>query len=583
MRIDGPPEDVRVEAHLTGIDDTVGTIDANLKADLMAERLSWTGEVDIAGLEAAQLYEKAPGDATLHGHVDVEGSGTSWPDDVVITGTFTGTEPIVALGYAVNDVQGAFELRDGKAVVKDLAADAVVGKFTVNGGLDVLGGKVDARVTGPLNLHRLRRFGMPKVVSGTGYLDMVIDGNLLDEVPEAGHGTVTFGPIAYGEGVTVTGTTARFSFTASTETQEVDAVVVVRGGPIDAFGAEVGGFASDRIEIHAAAKTKSATAKGQLRALDARWGKLFVADGLATDFTAVVDGKTKAVDVGADVVFLPFHLLDLQATGGTASVRLSREEVSFTVDVEQRGRELLSTGGRLDMGTLELGLDHLRAAPTETVWTAMGRQHLHLTRQGFDHANLYVSSPSQGSLKFTGALGVEGDVDGHVAVGAFDLAIVAETFPSLAKGVQGMVSLDAKVQGPARSPQVRGTLSGQGLGLDGIAEKLGVSGRFENTVGEPGVHAHLDFESEGTPFAWLEGQLPVVVDPRPRAMIRITSSQTLRDCAIDTISESVIFGLITTDIATSLLRSRTSSARASLLPSRASWIFWNTVIFWISA
>jgi hypothetical protein len=67
------------------------------------------------------------------------------------------------------------------------------------------------------------------------------------------------------------------------------------------------------------------------------------------------------------------------------------------------------------------------------------------------------------------------------------------------------------------------------------------------------------------------------------ATMRSTSSCTLRDWAIAITSLVVIFGLLIAEIATTLLRSLTSRPRASLFPNRASLIFWNTVIFWISA
>ena len=58
---------------------------------------------------------------------------------------------------------------------------------------------------------------------------------------------------------------------------------------------------------------------------------------------------------------------------------------------------------------------------------------------------------------------------------------------------------------------------------------------------------------------------------------------TLRDFAKPATSCSVSFGLRTTADATILFVSRISSARASLLPVRASFTFWNTESVWSRA
>jgi autotransporter translocation and assembly factor TamB len=515
VEVGGSLSALAVTGALDGVETTRGGLALEATAELQDDDLPWAGTVQLRGFHAEDTYPalremvSALGEElVLDGVLVAAGSGTAWPDGVVVRGAWEGGAQH-AFGTDFSSMEGEFSLLEGVLTLPRLTTDGPVGPLEVSGGLDLASGPMDLRVKGRFDARELYRYGA-EGFGGRGYLDVHIKGDT--QQPEGVYrvgGQVVMRPFTYGEEISFERVDARISVAAGTQRTVVTGDLTAVRGEVYGVSLETVREPSLKVDVP---YEGTLVVMGTARAETVRMPAVFdldVVEGPWEVRLAPTGGQVVAatVDVGAH------SLLDTVAgSAGMASIRMEDTELEFGVALFDGGLHTAEVAGTFQLETSAIRLPRLRLEPVRGHWYMAERPAtFRLTEQGgIADADIILVGDRGQRLEVLGALGTSGPLDGSVRVDAFDVGLLADLYPDSLAHLTGTADLEADLSGAADAAVVEGRVAATGTWVEGVAEPLAVIGTFAGR--DDALELDLSSALDGVPLAAVRGEIPVRLD-----------------------------------------------------------------------
>lgn len=506
----GPVEALAITGQLAGIDGTPGTIDVDATVNATAPGKDWSAKLGVAGIKVDTLYDLHGNGVLLNGTLTANGSGIAWPKTVGATGRFDGgpvvvTQPGKTLTF---DTVGAdLALAGGVLTFSNVDSTGPLGKVGADGTLDLVSGELATDVRGRVVGDGLKDVNVDGLHSDP-YVTARVTGNVFAaDLPLAAHGRAEFAPFVYTADVRADHLVANYSWKMRAGVQDVD--VDVTGEGLMAYGMGAATFHAPQVGV-AIATSGDMDVQGNFEITDARYGELFGASTASGDYTVKL-GATGSQDIVSSIV-VGEHWLQggFPGTDGLVGVHMTDSSVAFDVDLNENGRDFVTTKGTFGRLDGRVALDDLLIAPTQRQsWHTTSPLTLIATDTGVKDAHIAVAS-DLGAIQIDGTLGTSGPIDGTIHVKGLELDALAELFPEQASGLAGQLDLDVTAQHTAEDPRIDAKIDGKELWLPGFSRWLDIDGTVVAQDGS--AELALDVGSAGQALARIDGKLPVHLD-----------------------------------------------------------------------
>lgn len=511
--VHGPLDALVITGALDGQGPTRGALTVDATVDLLADALTWRAELGLAQVRVDDAYAGLGGDVLLDGALSLTGVGTSYPDDLVVTGGFVGKAQTF-FGMEIDGLDLAVELRDGTLQVIDAGVVGLVGSVRTKGGFNLGTGALDQVVSGTLDLRRLAGLGVPDL-RGVGPIRLSIKGDVFAEgAPMEARGTVVLRDFGWTEDVTFEQVTVELVVRVRDGVTEVTADATGAGGAL--YGATVASLRLPDLSVRvddAATTISSRAARFEALAYDG-----VVTIGAGTGGVSVRVPAAGDTEVTTGLLLEAVDLRGHRAPSGTLDVTVDGDVVGVGVDLVGRGAPLLAAALTYDTETQDLVVDRLSMQPTDAVFVrADAPIRLRLVDGGAEQVALALTT-SAGTVRLDAPrVATSGALSATFAVDGLDLATLGAFAPE-ADGLEGVVSISGSLVGAYDAPLGLVQVEGERLALvtpadpavpESVARR---DGPFEvsGTVGfEPGrvrVEAKL---GAGGPLVDVAGVLPV--------------------------------------------------------------------------
>ncbi len=496
----GRLSELTVRASLEGVGDSRGEVAATATLDLTAEAPTWSGQVVISELHVEDVAPQLEAEVVLDGTVDLQGRGSSYPDDLSVSGSWRGGEQVI-YGQRLDEVDAAFGLSNGVLRVEPSRVEGVVGVLELFGEIDLVNGPMSLDVEGTLEPERLAALGAEGL--GTeGALLANVHGDLMSDGPIVVDGTVRYAPFVYGPDVRL----QRLSvpFRARVDGGDVDVSANLDGAGITAYGATASTVASRDLTV-AVPPQGPIRVGGSFVVDQAAYGDALAAGEVQANLAVRVEEAGPVVE--ALVNFTDYAIGGRPGTDGNALVGLSGDTVDFLVQLRDYGHQVLDTRGRFDLPSGRLDLRRLVASPTpRSEWTLEGPGHLTVVEGGVADVRLVLDS-NLGRLSVVGDVRTEGPLDATVRIEGLQLDLASELYPDQVAGLSGALDLGLELSGTGEAPVVDALVNAEDVYLEGSVRYLGVRGGFR--VADGRLEPALTLEVVDEPFAAITGSVPL--------------------------------------------------------------------------
>lgn len=510
LELEGPAEALRVRGQLQGVGETRGAATVDVTLDSAAEGLPWKGTIEAEGLRVEDFYEIGETGIELTGRLTAEGKGTSYPDDLGVTGRYEGAVRIERPDQVIafDRIAGDLALRQGELAFRDVESEGPLGRIGATGTLDLQSGELVVDAKGLVDLMGLEALGFDDILGGADVVARVSGNVLAEELDLEANGTATIAPFEYGEDIRFQRATASFDWWLRGDTQHVDAHVVATNGVV--YDAEI-----ERLETQVAVHlppSRQILVEGTASVDELDYGAIFDARTASGEYAVTVPADREApvdvtarFDVGAHQLFDEFP-----GAGGTVRIGLADDVLAYDVDLQATYGPLLDVTGTYGVDDRRVALTELLFAPTpRQAWRGDGVQTFTVTDGGIADARIAVGSPL-GLVSIEGTLGTEGPLDAEVRVEALQLDLFAELFPEDLSGLSGALDLEAGLEGTAEAPRIAGIVDARGVWVPGVSRWLDVDGAFEADRRQ--VDLAIAIGAAGEPLAIVDGVIPVDLD-----------------------------------------------------------------------
>jgi hypothetical protein len=459
--VHGPLDALEITGSLDGQEPTRGALTVDASLDLLADTLAWRAKLGLTQVRVDDAYAGLGGDVLLDGALSLSGVGTSYPDDLVVTGGFVGKAQTF-FGMEVDGLDLAVELRDGNLEVVDAGLVGLVGSVRTKGGFNLGTGALSQVVSGTLDLRRLAGLGVPDL-RGTGPIRLTVTGDTFAEgAPIEARGTVVLRDFGWTEDVTF-------------EQVDLQLVVRVRDGvtevTADALGARGVLYGSTVASLHlpdlavrvddAATTVTSRTARFEALAYDG-----VVTIGAGTGGLAVRVPSVGDTSVTTGLALEAVDLRGHRSPSGTLDVTVAGDNVGLQVDLAgpaSRGGALLAAGLAYNTATQDLVVDRLSMQPTDGAFVrADAPIRLRLVDGGAEQVAVALTTAA-GTVRIDAPrIATSGALSASFSVERLDLATLGAFAPE-ADGLEGVVTLNGSLVGAYDAPLGLVQVDGQGL------------------------------------------------------------------------------------------------------------------------
>lgn len=489
---------------LEGEDACAGKAGVPLAADAP---LRWNADLDIDGFHLEDVLPVIGGPLGLEGRLQARGGGTSWPDGVYVDkGRWRG-EGVDVWGVPIRDHDLAVTLRRGVLGFAGSQLTGVAGTIdVVAGGLDLTSGALDLDLEGDLDGSMLADLGVPEL-EAEGQLSATLHGEVYaDGVPIDITGSFDAGPVGWDGELRAKRLWGRFAATVLDGITDVG--VDAQAESVVGYGADVPDVALSGLAVHV--DPDGVTVDGRLNAPTGTYSSFATYQDVVATFDVDVpyeDVLTVGVDVGVGM----HTLFGMMGSDGEAAFWMEDDQVDVGTDLRWHDDVFVyAPDVHLDLTTMEMTLGTLQFEPSwRQSWRNVRPLKARLTDDGVADADLSLAS-ELGRLDVRGTLGTAGPLAATVSLAAFDLDVVAELFPDVAEGLDGVVTLDATLAGTGSDPFVTAKVEAEDLFVDGVLRWLGVRG----TVGLANDQLRLKVAADvaGADLVRIDGYIPVVDD-----------------------------------------------------------------------
>ncbi|MCB9766175.1 MAG: translocation/assembly module TamB domain-containing protein [Alphaproteobacteria bacterium] len=478
-----------------------GEADVDATVDLASERLSWKASLDARGVDLQQVLDAVTEPTVVTGHVEADGSGTTYPDDLLAKGTVT-LEETVIWGYRIPQGRATVDWSEGKGRLTGIYYRTDWGEARGTGLV------TDAMVDLDLDARVWRLAGLSEVGVDNLSGDATADGRLYvdwsgEQVEVTFKGDVQGGALAYEE-----------IFEAGAFSSPVD--MRFYGGTTVSGELEVADVLAYGVDL------------AQLRGLWAvevdadgavRWDTEIGAEDVA-GFGGVVGGAAGTVDgsVDADGVVRTEVGLYTQALAydrftaesGTVEIGLDGDALRMDIDLYDGTETVASLLGEADLATSAYTFEDLRLGAESGVhWRNRDPVRFTLTEGGVADAHVDITSAA-GKVRLDGQLGTVGPLDAHVEVDHLQLAWVGALFPEAVGGWVGMVEAELDLRGDAANPSGEGLILVDALSVP--TQVWGMDAVVNLSIEDGALTFTGDLEDQIAGMAALRGTVPVNAD-----------------------------------------------------------------------
>ncbi len=505
LELRGPTSAAKISGELNGIKGTKGNIAADIQANLTGEKVTWTAEVDVEGLHVEQLYPALTQDVVLDGEATLNGKGIRFPDDFELTVAYRGPEQ-EAFGQHLDSVETTFKIENGQLEIQAGHLMGILGELEAEGDIDLVEGPMELHITGWVRPERLEELGIAGIRT-SGWVDARLYGNLKD--PEAifdVRGNIRFAPFQYMEDVHFGLMSA--SFDVDVDGLDIQGTASVDGSEGDTYGLKLGA-------LQIPALTLSIPPKGTLRfAGDLAAQNLVYPDALVVD-AATGEWSFENTPEGtqtthAELAIGSHAVMNIPGSSGGLTADVVNDDVSFDVELDSGYLPFLRTGGRYDLATGRIALDHLAIAPTpRATWKAPRQITFTTTEGGLADADILLEG-NLGNFEVMGTLGTTGELDGRIIVTNMQMDTFAELYPDDYSGLAGTIQVDVKLNGRADAPEIKGMIDMKRLWMEDTFRWLDVDGTFSADGGN--LWPNITIGVAGEPLAHIDGRVSVDLD-----------------------------------------------------------------------
>lgn len=509
LRISGDAESPVLKGHLTGLDDTVGTVrlrDFTIRGDTDPVRLE--GALVLERFHLHHLVPQVDEPVIVNGTGELVILADDYPERFVLDARYDGGHQ-VAYGQEVESLRGRFRIQEGVLHLSDVHARGIVGDVDLTGTIDLEGGGMRLDIQATLEPGYLARQGVEGLRT-TGRTDVTVTGNVFqtDTRPIRAVGTARWTPFGYDDLFRSEGLSARYDAAIRVgDAVTGTANAVITGG--DARGVLIGEAQSSAVTFRVPLGGGTITASGPVVATDVVLPDTFsIEDGRGTwAVTLPPDGDML---VEAQLALGAHELLGFPGTSGTVGARVEGSDVQFDVELLQDARSMLLTAGRYNIDTAEVALDPLVLSLTpRATWTASRPVLFRLTDGGIADADIALTS-ELGRFDLQGTVGTRGPLQASIIVSELQLDTFAELFPDQVGGLSGALDLTATLSGTGSSPQITASVDLSGLWVEDTVRWLDIEGTL--TADRRTLRPTLEIAVAGRPLGVLTGQIPVSLD-----------------------------------------------------------------------
>ncbi len=413
-----------------------GTVTIDGDADLSGDRPTWHADVAIPSeLDLGATIDALPA-SHVAGHVLLDGSGQSWPDDLVIDGTADLTSSTF-LGAGPYRVSGPIHLDHGNlgAPVLDIRTPAGSAKLTIRADVAMSTAAVSILDT-DVDLAGLAAYGVPGL-QGHVHFTGSLSGDWLDGGHARAEGVLRGGAFGYRDAATVASLAGPVRVTWDHDHGRFEAELQTGSVAVPADGRTV----------RASAVTATANLDFDARGVTGR------VDSRATDVTV----PTEHYDLLVANALIGPDDIEFAALGGGSEPDAAPDALPDVETIAAEGRYSY-------LGALSLTSAHY--APSAAVDWHLTEPASVTTANGSLNVHAAAASTSGATLAADGVLGPTRPCDFTASLKDFPLSTLALVLPGPAFG--GTVTGNAHLKGTLAAPITTFEAHGTALVVPGI-------------------------------------------------------------------------------------------------------------------
>lgn len=505
IEVSGPMDALTIGGALEGKHNARGRLSVEATVDAMSEDIPWSASLNLESLRVDDAYPGVGSDLLLNGVLEVQGSGSSYPDGLEMEGTYHGGAQTM-YGLDLRSLAVAVRLEQGKLAIKDLSIDGVVGRLDARGGFDLQTGRLEQTVTGTLDLSELAAFGVTGL-AGRGPMQLHVKGDVFAAgAPVDVTGSTTLYSVSYGEDVRFE--EVEVAFVVEVRDGETHVEADVTGTDASLYGAALVGLEIPDLIVDARADGTTVSAKAMSLGALSYDDQLSLAGGvggLRIESPAVGD---TAVTLGLSLSPVTFR--HLTSPGGSTTVELRGDDLSVSLDLRGEGEvPLLGLSAAMDLQQSSLVVDRLSVAPRpEHALSATAPIRATLVDGGATGVDVALASTGGGTLTLRGDLRSEGPMDATVHAEAFDLAVVSGFAPEAGE-LRGLLDAEIGLRGTATEPEADVVLGLIAFGLDDTVQDLDLD--LTGTLSPSRLDLTVDAGADGETYVSVDGEVPLTL------------------------------------------------------------------------